>query len=140
MPVRLGSKLPREQEARIEIIPLIDIMFFLLVAFMLASLKIIQMSSHKVELPPSSTAASETPRDLLVVAVDANGAFFAGDKPLAPHELEALVVKARAANPKLRVLVRADAESRHRQVSGLLDLLRRAGIDQAALATEPVTP
>ncbi|MEN9360498.1 MAG: Biopolymer transport protein [Verrucomicrobiota bacterium] len=140
MPVRLGSKLPREPEARIEIIPLIDIMFFLLAAFMLASLKIIQMSSHKVELPPASAAVTETPRDLLVLAVDADGAFFHGETPIAPNELLTRLSQARLANPRLRVLVRADAEARHRQVSALLDLVRRAGIDQASLATEPATP
>ena len=58
MPVKLGSRLPQESEARIEIIPLIDIMFFLLASFMLVSLSMVNMKSVKVDLP---TAAASTP-------------------------------------------------------------------------------
>ena len=58
MPVKLGSKLPEENEARIEIIPLIDIMFFLLAAFMLVSLSMVNMKSVKVNLPTSTTATT----------------------------------------------------------------------------------
>ena len=56
MPVKLGSKLPPENtEARIEIIPLIDIMFFLLAAFMLVSLSMVNLKGIKVNLPTSSS-------------------------------------------------------------------------------------
>ena len=63
MPVKLGSKLPPpESEARIEIIPLIDIMFFLLAAFMLVSLSMVNMKSVKVNLPTATTATGDTKR------------------------------------------------------------------------------
>ena len=63
MPVKLGSKLPTESaEARIEIVPLIDIMFFLLAAFMLVSLSMVNIKSVKVNLPTATTAAPDSPR------------------------------------------------------------------------------
>ena len=54
MPVKLGSKQPSESEARIEIIPLIDIMFFLLASFMLVSLSMVNLKSVKVNLPTAT--------------------------------------------------------------------------------------
>ncbi len=60
MPVKLGSKLPQEHEARIEIIPLIDIMFFLLASFMLVSLSMVNLKSVKVNLPTATSASIDT--------------------------------------------------------------------------------
>ena len=73
MPVRLGSKLPPENEARIEIIPLIDIMFFLLAAFMLVSLSMVNLKSVKVDLPTATVATADASRDLLNISVDKAG-------------------------------------------------------------------
>ena len=56
MPVKLGARLPAENEARIEIIPLIDIMFFLLAAFMLVSLTMVNMRSVKIDLPTATVS------------------------------------------------------------------------------------
>ena len=65
MPVKLGSKLPTESaEARIEIVPLIDIMFFLLASFMLVSLSMVNMKSVKVNLPTAVTATQDVKRDM----------------------------------------------------------------------------
>ena len=59
MPVKLGSKLPADEtEARIEIVPLIDIMFFLLASFMLVSLSMVNMKSVKVNLPTAVSAGA----------------------------------------------------------------------------------
>ena len=61
MPVKLGSKLPTEHsEARIEIIPLIDIMFFLLASFILVSLSMAHLKGVKVDLPTATTATADT--------------------------------------------------------------------------------
>ena len=63
MPVKLGSKLPTENaEARIEIVPLIDIMFFLLASFMLVSLSMVNIKSVKVNLPTAATATPDVSR------------------------------------------------------------------------------
>ena len=83
MPVKLNSKLPNaDTEARIEIIPLIDIMFFLLAAFMLVSLSMVNMKSVKVNLPTATTATPETKRDFVDISVDKSGAVFLDKKPV----------------------------------------------------------
>jgi biopolymer transport protein ExbD len=79
MPVKLGAKLPPENaEARIEIVPLIDIMFFLLAAFMLVSLTMVHANMIKVNLPTATTASPDTMKDSLTVSIDRNGKAFFG--------------------------------------------------------------
>src|ERR1051325_6145564 len=65
--MRLGSPWP-EKKARIEIIPLIDIMFFLVASFMLASLSMIRLQSLKMNLPTATvpTKSSKTPINIKV--------------------------------------------------------------------------
>jgi biopolymer transport protein ExbD len=132
MPVKLGSSLPLENEARIEIIPLIDIMFFLLAAFMLVSLSMVNLKGVKVNLPTATTATADSARNLARVTVDASGLIYLDDQPVGNHEL-ALSLSARQQDrPELRVLVSGDRDARHGEVIRALDLVRAAGIQQVA--------
>src|ERR1700691_3879325 len=88
MPVKLGSKLPTESaEARIEIVPLIDIMFFLLAAFMLVSLSMVNLKSMKVNLPTATTATPDSRRDLADISVDKAGGVYLDKRPVADNEM-----------------------------------------------------
>jgi len=137
MPVRLGSKLPTESaEARIEIIPLIDIMFFLLAAFMLVSLSMVNLKSVKVNLPTAVTATPEVKKDFLDVSVDQEGGLFLDKKPMGVHELSAALAAARKANPEVRVFISGDRDTRHGNVIRALDAVRAAGIDKVAFETQ----
>src|ERR1700733_12827112 len=103
MPVKLGSKLPEENEARIEIIPLIDIMFFLLAAFMLVSLSMVNLKSVKVNLPTATTASPDTKKDFVSISVDKTGVIFLDHNPVGDHELLGLLAASQKANASLRV-------------------------------------
>lgn len=138
MPVRLGSKLPPEStEARIEIIPLIDIMFFLLAAFMLVSLSMVNLKSVKVDLPTATVATSETRRNLVNLAVDKAGLVFLGEKPVGPHELGVTLAAWHRTNAHLRVFISGDKDARHGDILRVLDLVRAAGIDKVAFEIRP---
>ena len=74
MPVKLSSTIHSDQhEARIEIVPLIDIMFFLLASFMLVSLSMVNLKTVKVNLPTAATAAADVDRDTVNLSVNAGG-------------------------------------------------------------------
>jgi biopolymer transport protein ExbD len=136
MPVRLSPRHRDDDEARIEIIPLIDIMFFLLAAFMLVSLKMVHLNSTKVNLPVSSSAAPDPAKDEpIVVCVDKAGVISLDKTPLTPSELSARL-KPRAASGKCRVLIAGDAESRHRDLMRALDAVRDAGVSSVAFVTQ----
>src|SRR5215468_3690879 len=70
--VKIGSPLPHKK-ARIEIIPLIDIMFFLLASFMMASLSMMRLQSIKMNLPTATVAKRNTKPDMVNIAVDKLG-------------------------------------------------------------------
>jgi biopolymer transport protein ExbD len=134
MPVKLGSKLPPESEARIEIIPLIDIMFFLLAAFMLVSLSMVRLKGVRVNLPTATTATAtaDSARNLARVSVDQSGLIYLDDQLVGNNELALFLSSKRNSNPELRVLVSGDRDARHGDVIRALDLVRSAGIQQVA--------
>jgi biopolymer transport protein ExbD len=142
MPVKLGSKLPQETpEARIEIIPLIDIMFFLLAAFMLVSLSMVHLKGVKVNLPTAATATAESKKDFLSLSVDKAGLPYLDTKPMGEHELIAALQARHRADPGLRVFIRGDKDARHGDMMHILDLVRSAGIEKVAFETkEPAQP
>ena len=133
MPVKLGSKLPTESaEARIEIVPLIDIMFFLLAAFMLVSLSMVNIKSVKVNLPTATTAAPDTRKDLVDISVDKTGGAFLDKKPVGDNELINGLIASQKANPNLRVFISGDRDALYGNVIRVLNLVRSAGIDKVA--------
>ena len=138
MPVKLGSKLPAAEEgARIEIIPLIDIMFFLLAAFMLVSLSMVNMKSIKVNLPTATAATAEAQRDFLNISVDKTGAFFLDKKLVGQNELAGTLASLHATNAALRVFISGDREARHGEIIRALDIVRAAGIEKVAFEIRP---
>ena len=139
MPVQLGSKLPAENEARIEIVPLIDIMFFLLAAFMLVSISMVNMKSVKVNLPTATQASAETQRDFLNISVDKTGAMFLDKKLVAQNELAATLASLRATNAALRVFISGDKEAKHGEIIRALDIVRGAGIEKVAFEIRPTS-
>lgn len=132
MPVKLGSKHRSETEARIEIIPLIDIMFFLLAAFMLVSLSMVNMKSVKVNLPTATTATTETKNDFVNLSVDKSGAVFFNQQLIGPNELIQRLNTLHHTNDNLRVFISGDQDARHGDVIHVLDLVRSAGIQKVA--------
>ena len=133
MPVKLGSKLPPESaEARIEIIPLIDIMFFLLAAFMLVSLSMVNVKSVKVNLPTATTATADPQRDLVNISVDKAGLAYLDAKPDGPNELALALAALATPNAEVRVFISGDKDARHGDVIRVLDIVRGTGIQKVA--------
>ena len=132
MPVKLGSKLPTESEARIEIIPLIDIMFFLLAAFMLVSLSMVNQRNIKVNLPTATAATPETKKNLINIAIDKAGVAYVDGKPIGNNELVANLAAVQKTNASPRVFVSGDRDARHGDVVRVLDLVRSSGIENIA--------
>lgn len=133
MPVKLGSKLPPESaEARIEIIPLIDIMFFLLAAFMLVSLSMVNLQSVKVNLPTATIATTEAQRDLIKLTVDKAGLTYLDAQPVGLNELAVALTTRFKTRPSLRVFISGDRDARHGDVIRVLDVVRSTGVQNVA--------
>ena len=133
MPVKLETQLlVDDAEARIEIIPLIDIMFFLLAAFMLVSLTMVNLKSVKVNLPTATTATPESKKDFVDVSIDKSGAVFLDKRSVSDDQLIRRLIAQRQANPRVRVLISADRDALHGDVIHALDLVRIAGVNNVA--------
>jgi biopolymer transport protein ExbD len=137
MPVKLGPKLPAESDARIEIIPLIDIMFFLLAAFMLVSLSMVNLKSVKVNLPTATAATIETRNDFVSISVDQSGAACFNKQPVGPNELVQRLSASRNTNDNIHVFISGDADARHGDIIRVLDLVRSTGIQKVAFEIRP---
>ena len=135
MPVKLSSNRPSETEARIEIIPLIDIMFFLLAAFMLVSLSMVNLKTVHVNLPTATTASPETRQGFVSLSVDAKGRVFWDQQLLGSQELIQKLSAQHQANPNLRVFISGDTETRHGDMIHVLDGVRSSGIQKVAFET-----
>ncbi len=139
MPVKLGSKLPSENEARIEIVPLIDIMFFLLAAFMLVSLSMVNRKSVKVNLPTATTATADTLKNFTSVSVDKTGAVYLDQKLVGQNELAVFLGAMAKTNDNLRVFVSGDQDARHGDIVRVLDVVRSTGIQNVAFEIKEAT-
>src|ERR1700722_7569649 len=116
------------KKARIEIIPLIDIMFFLLASFMLVSLTMMNMKAIDVNLPTATSAQPNTKPDFIIVSVDALGDFYFEKEEVLSH-FQQLYNQ----NHEVRIYIRADKQAVYEGVMYVLDEARTAGIQKVGL-------
>jgi len=134
--MKIGSPLPHKK-ARIEIIPLIDIMFFLLASFMMASLTMIRMQSIKMDLPTATAATRDFKPDIINVAVDKKGDIFIEKQAVTTMELHTYLSNKFRANTNVPVYISGDKDATHGSVIRVLDLVRREGIQKVSFAITP---
>ncbi len=132
--MRLPSEPPRK--GRIEIIPMIDTIFFLLVYFIMTSLSLVQMETHGVQLPVSRTSG-ERPTDRVVVTVAPDGAIFADADRVSEAELLNRVRQSVEANPQIVVVLNADKNANVQAFLRVLDLVKQANPARVQIATAP---
>lgn len=131
----LGS----EEKARIEIIPMIDIMMFLLVFFMLATLKMIQGAGIKLDLPQSSTAQQLQESVKVSIGVTKAGDLFMDGKPTDAPAITADLKKLETTAKEVDVAIAGDEGVDYKKIIGVMDVVRAAGISSVALVTNPTT-
>jgi biopolymer transport protein ExbD len=121
------------KRARIEIIPLIDIMFFLLAAFMLVSLTMINMKGIDVNLPTATSAQANNLPDFTIVSIDALMDIYFEKEKVAKEDVLPRLQKLYDANHNVRIFVRADKDATYQNVVFVLDRARTAGIQKVGL-------
>ena len=124
--MKVSSPIPHKK-ARIEIIPLIDIMFFLLASFMMVSLSQVHLKGVKVNLPAGVSGETQTKREYVSVSVDKDGHYFFDKDEIGDNELLNRLRMAHASAPDAKVFLRGDRESAHLNVAHALDIIRSSG-------------
>ena len=134
--MRIGSPIPHKK-SRIEIIPLIDIMFFLLASFMMVSLSMIKLQSIKMDLPTATQAKRDLKPDIFNIAVDKLGDVYVEKEHKTLPELYSILTNKAQVNTNLPVYISGDKDATHGAVINVLDLVRRAGIQKVSFAIAP---
>src|ERR1700748_2749966 len=114
--MRVTSPVPKKR-ARIEIIPLIDIMFFLLASFMMVSLSQIHMKGIRVNLPSTKAVAQPTPppktKDYTSLRVDGDGLVHFDQEVGPDGDVMPRLMQLHKANPNAKVFISGDKEALH---------------------------
>jgi biopolymer transport protein ExbD len=137
--MKIGSPVPARR-ARIEIIPLIDIMFFLLAAFMLASLSMIRLESVKMDLPTARMAKRDFKPDIVNIAVDKAGGIFIEKQQVNLDELRKFLAGKVRANTNLPVYISGDKDTMHGTIVSVLAAVRNEGVQKVSFTIAPAPP
>jgi biopolymer transport protein ExbD len=129
----------RADDVRIDLIPLIDVVFCILIFFMLASLQLTRQQAISINLPQSSTSALQTHKSL-VVSIDSSGTIYVDQQPVTQDNLYYTMQGFEKENPEGLMVLYADRSATYDSVIQLLDLMRSVGGDRVALATQQPQP
>ena len=117
------------------IIPMIDIMFFLLVFFMISTMYMVDLKTIPVRLPTAANSSVDT-RTTFSVSIKKDGTIWLGDKQTDARTLAMQALMEQKNNPNFAIVIRADKDADYGEVIAVLDLLRGAGINKFGLATD----
>lgn len=123
-----------ESMPELMIIPMIDIIFFLLVFFMTSSLQMVHQKALPVQLPAASAARQEISKPL-AVTLQADGRIGVGME-IVPIEQVGQAVKALLIEKDTPVILRADKTAEHGKVIAVMDALKNAGVQKLSIAAE----
>jgi biopolymer transport protein ExbD len=126
-----------KRRARIEIVPLIDIVFFLLATFVMVSLSMVKHKGIPVVLPSASTGLPQEQKDHVVISISDTGQLYLDKKEIPAKELYTKIRVLHEANPDLRVLINGDVNARLGLAIEVLDEVRKSGITKVAFETAP---
>ena len=124
------------KKARIEIIPMIDTIFFLLVFFMISTLSMARYSGVPVNLPKAATG-QQPATESAAVTMTPDGKIFIDKQEVPRENIRALLQERLAVNPELLILINADERVEHGRVVDLMDDARQAGVTKMAIAVKP---
>lgn len=132
---------PRSKKrARIEIIPLIDIIFFLLATFVMVSLSMVKNRGISVNLPAAATGAAQEQSDSTTISIKADGTLYFNKEPVNAIQLDTALHHLIAQQKDPRIFIRGDADAGFGKAIAVLDEVRKLGITKIAIETQPQKP
>jgi len=132
-PFRLWHDI-ENQEVRIEIVPMIDVIFCILTFFILAAVGFSRQQAISLNLPKAVTGTPQM-REILVVSLDNQGQLYLEKQPVSQVQLYSAIKNYHSLNPTGLMVLHASQDVRYSQVIEVLDMLKEVGGDRVALAT-----
>ena len=117
------------------IIPMIDIIFFLLVFFMMNSLQTVAQKALAVQLPQAQSASAPAQMPI-IMTLDEEGHITIDNKPVSIQESSDIMKRHMQENANAAVVLQADKRTAHGQVVVVMDMLKQAGVKRLSIAAE----
>ena len=124
------------EEARIELVPLIDVIFCILTFFLMAALQLTRQQAINVDLPKAKTGQTQM-REMLIVSIDDFGQTYIDQVPVNYQQLDRVLKSFQTQNPAGLMVLYAPQNAKYAKVVEVLDKLREVGGERVALATLP---
>ncbi len=131
--MRRSRRRPRPE---INLAPFVDVVFLLVIFFMVSSTFITPETGLPIELPSAQTGVEE-PTDVPTVVLDEKGQAYLGNRRLTDAALFAQLQSRLSRDERGLVVLRADAKVPHGRVVEVMDLIRQAGAKKVAIAVVP---
>ncbi len=133
--MKIPNPNPRRR-ARIEIIPLIDIVFFLLATFVMVSLSMVKTQGINVNFPAASSAAPQERKAAATLTVTEGGDFYFNKDKIEQEELSARLSVLKQNDPDPTVIINADEKAIFGNTVFVLDEVRKMNIRKVAIQTK----
>ena len=131
------SKSAHESLTQLNITPLLDLAFVLLVIFIITTIP--PVNERDLKLPTAAKHLKDPPRKANYITVQADGAMYLNKDEIgnAADTLQTLI-GLRTEDPDLNVIIRGDSQTKYRQIRAVLDVCQQANVPKVDLATEPL--
>ena len=133
--MNFSSKRNRRVPVEVNITPLIDIVFILLVFFLITA-TFVQNPGIEVDLPKASSSANKEQDDVLIVSLTKDANIILNGQILSADSLETKLEEIFKTRSKATIIIQADAKTNHGNVVKVMDISRKIGFTKLAIATE----
>jgi biopolymer transport protein ExbD len=135
---RFAAMQPEEEEQEINITPMLDVVFIMLIFFIVTA-SFVKEAGIEVNKPEAQTSQPKEKANILV-AIDASGQIWIDRRQVDPRAVRANIERLHAENPQGTVIIQADRDSRTGVLVQVMDATRQAGVFDVAIAAPPAGP
>ncbi len=129
------SKSAHESLTQLNITPLLDLAFVLLVIFIITTIP--PVNDLDLKLPTAAKHLKDPPRKANYITVQANGTMYLNQKKVADaSDMLQTLIGLRTDDPDLNIIIRGDSQTKYRQIRAVLDVCQQANVPRVDLATE----
>jgi biopolymer transport protein ExbD len=132
------SKSVHHSLTELNITPLLDLAFVLLVIFIITTIP--PVNDLDLKLPSAAKRLKDPPRKANYITVQADGTIYLNKRPVEVAEMLQTLIGLRMDDPDLNVIVRGDSQTKYKQIRAVLDVCQQANLPKVDLATEPANP
>lgn len=131
----------RRQEPTLDMTPLIDVVFLLLIFFLITTTFVRTDNSQlPLDLPSASAGEAITQSERVIIYIQADGSLQIGDELVRPAEVQARLEALHAEKPDTQVAIKADRETSHGKVTEIIDQARLVGFKRVNLVVKRKNP